>query len=545
MGSSEYEQRNNGRSDPLLTRREFIGGALASAFLGACRTGREIPGELLGPNRELGHKLRLGAFDAPSSTERVPVVIVGGGVAGLSAGWKLLRSGEGGFVVLDLESRAGGNAAWGENEVSPYPWGAHYLPVPGPRARAVRELLRELKVIVGESGGKPVYDEDVLCHAPEERLYIHGRWQDGLYPRLGASATDLAERDRFHAEIAALRRRTGRDGRPAFAIPMEHSSRDPEFAALDRISMADWLDRRGYRSPGLRWYVEYACRDDFGGTLSEVSAWAGLQYYAARGEGVDDEFLVWPEGNGFLVRRLAEALGPRVRAGALAFDVAPDKDGVRVDYHDAATGRTRRLLAKRAIVCVPRFAARRVVRSLREDKTPSSFSYAPWFVANLTVDTPPPGTGAAPAWDNVLYASEGLGYVDATHQSFSLDRRRAVWTYYRALVGGPDAQRAAAFKRTLAEWRELCLDDLERALPGLRGRVTRLDGWVWGHGMILPKPGFVWGAERAAAARPAGPVHFAHSDLSGFSIFEEAQYRGVHAAEAVLAALGKPYRTSL
>lgn len=518
---------------------------MASALLGACRGAREIPGELLGPNHALGHKLRAGKFDVPSKTESVPVVIIGGGAAGLSAGWKLLRSGLGEFVVLDLESKAGGNSTWGENEVSRYPWGAHYLPVPGAHARAVRELLRELKVIIGEKNGRPVYDENVLCHAPEERLYIHGRWQDGLYPQLGASAADLAERDRFHGEIAALRRRVGRDGRPAFAIPMENSSRDPEIRALDLISMAAWLDRNGYRSAGLRWYVEYACRDDFGGSLEEVSAWAGLQYYAARGEGDDDKFLIWPEGNGYLVRSLAEALDSRVRTGALAFDVAQDADGVRVDYYDAASGTVRRILAKRAIVCAPRFAARRIVKVLREEKAPSAFSYAPWLVSNLTVEDPPAGVGASPAWDNVIYGAEGLGYVDARHQSFSLDRRRSVWTYYRPLTGNPDAQRAAAYKRSLAEWRELCLSDLERALPGLRSRVTRLDAWVWGHGMVLPKPGFIWGSERSDAAKPAGAIHFAHSDLSGYSIFEEANDRGVRAAEAVLAALGKPFRTSL
>lgn len=529
----------------MLTRREFIGGAVAAAFLSSCRGEREIPGEMLGPNHALGHKLRMGGFAAPDRIERVPVVIVGGGAAGLSAGWKLLRSGLGEFVVLDLESRAGGNAAWGENAVSRYPWGAHYLPVPGPRFRAVRELLRELKVITGEKNGKPVYDEDVLCHAPEERLYIHGRWQDGLYPRLGAAAADLAERDRFHAQIAAFRRRVGRDGRPAFAIPMENSSRDPELLALDRLSMAEWLDRNGYVSSRLRWYVEYACRDDFGGSLPEVSAWAGLHYYAARGEGDDDAFLVWPEGLGFLARKLSETLGPRVRTGALAYEVAPDGDGVRVDYYDAATGNTRRILAKRAIVCAPRFIARRIVKPLRESKMPSAFTYAPWFVANLTVDGPPSGAGASPAWDNVLYTGEGLGYVDATHQSFSLDRRRAVWTYYHPLTGDPDAQRAVAYKRSLSEWREICLSDLERALPGLRERVTRLDAWVWGHAMILPKPGFIWGQERLGAAKPVGAIHFAHSDLSGFSIFEEANDRGVRAAEAVLSALGKPYRSSL
>lgn len=528
-----------------LTRREFIGGAIASALLAACRTEREIPGELLGPDKELGHRLRAGKFDAPSSEERVPVVIVGGGAAGLAAGWKLLRSGFKDFVVLDLEAKAGGNAAWGENPVSRYPWGAHYLPLPAERDRAVRALLRELKVITGEKNGKPVYDEAVLCHAPEERLFVAGRWQDGLFPRLGATAADLAELDRFHAQIARLRRRTGSDGRPAFAIPMEQSSRDPELLALDLISMDAWLTKNGYKSARVRWYVEYATRDDFGGGLAEVSAWAGLHYYAARGEGEDDRFLVWPEGNGFLVRSLAAALGERVRTRALAYDVAPDGDGARVDWYDAAAGKTRRLRARRAIVCAPRFAARRIVAPLRADRRPSGFAYAPWFVANLTVEDPPAGLGAAPAWDNVLYDGEGLGYVDATHQSFSLDRRHQVWTYYRPLTGDPDGRRKAAFARPFSDWREACLADLERGLPGLRNSVTRLDGWVWGHGMILPKPGFISGSERRDAAKPLGAIHFAHSDLSGTSIFEEAMDRGVRGAEGVLASLGVPFSTSL
>ncbi|UPT72832.1 MAG: hypothetical protein M0D55_12975 [Elusimicrobiota bacterium] len=173
---------------------------------------------------------------------------------------------------------------------------------------------------------------------------------------------------------------------------MELSSRDPELLALDALTMDAWLSREGFRSKRLRWYVEYACRDDFGGGLAEVSAWAGLHYYAARGEGEDDQFLVWPEGNGFLVRGLADALGARVRTRALAYDVEIENGGARVLWYDAEAGRTRRIRAKRAIVCAPRFAARRIVAPLREDKRPSGFVYAPWFVANLTVENPPPAS---------------------------------------------------------------------------------------------------------------------------------------------------------
>jgi phytoene dehydrogenase-like protein len=542
-----------------LSRRDFLGGALAlgaaTAFSGCRRIGeavglfdRSIPGELLGPSKILGHKLRDGfSFPPPLSEERVPVVIVGGGAAGLSAGWKLLRSGMKDFVLLELEQKTGGNAAWGQNEVSAYPWGAHYLPVPSPEAGAVRELLTEMKVMLGVGkNGEGVWDELQLCQAPEERLYIAGEWQSGLYPRIGAAPGDMAERDRFLKTMEAFRRRRGKDGRRAFCIPMEKSSRDADLLALDAISMEAWLQREGFTTPRLRWFVEYACRDDFGASLAQTSAWAGIHYFAARPEGAADLLLVWPEGNGHLVRHLADQLGDRVRSNAMAYDVSPDGDSVRVDYLDAATGRTRRIRAKRAVVAMPRFVARHIVAPLRDDHRPSAFSYAPWMTANLTIEDPPEGRGSAPAWDNVIHDSEGLGYVDARHQSISLDERRSVWTYYRPLIGDPDARRKEAYARTHEEWRDICLTDLEKGHPGLRRHVSRLDTWVWGHGMIMPKVGFLWASsDRRDAAKPHGPIHFAHSDLSGISLFEEANYRGVYAAEAVMSALGHPHRSSL
>ena len=59
-----------------------------------------------------------------------------------------------------------------------------------------------------------------------------------------------------------------------------------------------------------------------------------------------------------------------------------------------------------------------------------------------------------------------------------------------------------------------------------------------GHAMVRPRPGVVWGPARARVLAHRGRVQFAHSDASGLSLFEEAQYRGVAAAERALSALG-------
>ena len=59
--------------------------------------------------------------------------------------------------------------------------------------------------------------------------------------------------------------------------------------------------------------------------------------------------------------------------------------------------------------------------------------------------------------------------------------------------------------------------------------------------MVRPLPGLLWQSEtRMKANEPYfnGRLYFAHSDMSGLSIFEEAQYRGTKAAEEVLVNLG-------
>ncbi len=78
-------------------------------------------------------------------------------------------------------------------------------------------------------------------------------------------------------------------------------------------------------------------------------------------------------------------------------------------------------------------------------------------------------------------------------------------------------------------WKEAILNDLGRAHPDIRECVSRIDVMRMGHAMIRPSPGFL---NRAVPAVPQ--VHFANSDLSGISIFEEAQYHGVEAAEQAL-----------
>ena len=71
------------------------------------------------------------------------------------------------------------------------------------------------------------------------------------------------------------------------------------------------MRRKGLTSARLHWMVDYACRDDYGATAENVSAWSGLFYFAARkrkAHGDSQPFMAWPEGNGRIVRHFAERL---------------------------------------------------------------------------------------------------------------------------------------------------------------------------------------------------------------------------------------------
>jgi hypothetical protein len=189
---------------------------------------------------------------------------------------------------------------------------------------------------------------------------------------------------------------------------------------------------------------------------------------------------------------------------------------------------------------------------MAEDSRPDAgylgqFHYSPWLVANLSLRSLPfIRSGMPMAWDNVIYDSPSLGYVVATHQSLATQVRKTVLTYYYAMVGeSPVQERIRLLRTSWKDWTDFILKDLSRPHPELRDLVTHLDIFRWGHAMVQPRVGFIWGNARRQAAQPRGNIFFAHSDLSGFSIFEEAQYRGVLAAERILAKLNIPFSSSL
>jgi monoamine oxidase len=535
-----------------LTRRELIAAFLGSAVAAsACKRSRArelVPGEIIDRAVDTGHRLRGGPLPRAEVAEPVEVLIIGAGIAGLSAAWRLAGAGVKGVRVVELDDEVGGTSRSGKNAVSAYPWGAHYLPAPLTQQGPVMRLLREMGAVTGaDAEGYPTFQEELLIREPDERLFYQGDWYEGLYLHAGASAADLEELKRFDARMNAFAAAKDGKGRKAFTVPTALSSDDAEWTALDKVSMAQWMEAEGFRSPRLKWFVDYACRDDYGTTAEGVSAWAAIWYFAARQDGKGERsegFLSWPEGNGHLVRQLMGALGPRqVERHVLVHTVEPGAEGCRVEALDAKEGKPRAFQAKQVVFAGPQFVAAHVVAPWRQQRPEwlSAFTYGPWVVANLTLSSPPKSRGFPLAWDNVFYESRSLGYVLATHQALrQYEGGPTVLTWYLPMAGlDVKAEREKVLSAGYGEWEGMVMADLMMAHPGIAEQAQRLEVMRWGHAMIRPSPGFMWGPARFAAQESLGrTLHFAHTDLGGMALFEEANWFGVKAAERVLKELG-------
>jgi hypothetical protein len=230
-----------------------------------------------------------------------------------------------------------------------------------------------------------------------------------------------------------------------------------------------------------------------------------------------------------------------LRTAQVVTRIADLRGGVEVDAWDANKKSMVRWQAERCIVALPVFIAARVVENAPDvlRNAAEHTRYAPWLVANVHLSGPlADRPGAAPSWDNVVYGTRGLGYVDARHQTLDPTPRGTVISWYRPL--GPSRHDTADGRRMLQDrpwtaWRDDLLAELSLPHPDLPTLATRVEITRYGHAMAIPTPGLL--ARMGTAHRghvAAGRLSFAHADWSGYSIFEEAFTRG-HVAGTVAA----------
>ncbi len=523
----------------MISRRDFfkktIHASIASTLMGSlhsCTPSISYTQTLSGPNATLGHRLRSMDFGSIQKKIETEIVIIGGGVAGLSAA-RFLKKNTDNFLLLEIGEETGGNALGGSNSISSYPLGAHYLPIPNQNDPELINFLEEANVITGYENNTPVLNEYYLCFDPKERLFINNYWQEGLVPHEGVPLKDRDEIRRFHEEMNIYKNYIGIDGKEAFCIPVARSSKDEAILKLDTITIDQYLSDKGFTSPYLRWYVGYCCADDYGTTLKETSAWACIHYFASRkgkaANASSDQILTWPEGNHWLIKQLRKTVIPNIRHQSVVFAVNKKTNGFSVLYFDAVNNMSVEITTKKVIMATPEYINKRILEDSSNIST--NLDYSPWMVSNLTVNgSLTEKRGETLCWDNVVYGSQSLGYVNAAHQQLGASDKKVITFYHPVLGSDTAAIRKRTQSRSIDFWKTTVLNDLKKPHPTIEEELEEMNIWIWGHGIVKPKPGFL-SHSTINLERKMNNIFFANSDISGISIFEEAFYNGYQAAQ--------------
>lgn len=494
---------------------------------------------LSGTKHLLGHRLWIKDFPKSTKQIEVPYLIVGGGISGLSAARQFHKKGISDFLIVELENHLGGNSSNGENKYSKYPLGAHYLPLPNFKDKELLQFLEEEKIILGyNEKGFPVFDELQLTFAPDERLFYKNNWQEGVVPKEGNLVSDDLEFDKFFKQMDIFRTSKGEDQKYLFDIPIYLSSTHEETRNLDKVTMKEWFRKNKFTSEPLYNYIDYCCKDDFGLGIEFVSAWAGIHYFAGRKQDSTaekrDSVLTWPEGNSRLANHLKKYTTNKSLKNHLIYEVKIENKKVIAKAFDDINKTSVEIIADKVIMSSPQFVNQYLIKD-RKAFT-KAFHYTPWLLATLTVKDLFDNFSFPLSWDNVIYDAKGLGYVYDQHQTLNQVQDKKVITYYYSFSSGDLRKtRKELYKKDKEYWKQFVLNDLKIAHPDIEEYTEDIEVFLLGHGMISPSPGFIFGeAKKQAKQNIEQKIYFAHTDLSGISIFEEAFHQGINVVNEII-----------
>ena len=254
---------------------------------------------------------------------------------------------------------------------------------------------------------------------------------------------------------------------------------------------------------------------------------------------LEESLYAWGEETGsntveVYIHHLRKKLGNTIQPATALRHMEKTGSGYRLHFFNHATQSVEVCIARKVIFAAPKFVLPWVYPGLRSDQRAAAKAlvYSPWLTVNLLVNH---FGENAPAWDNVMFGSKSLGYVVAEHQRAGKLPHARTLTFFHAFDEDDTLQsRRRLLQMTEHEALQMALDDVGRAHPQVNEFVESACIYRWAHAMVRPTPGFLARMRGGLLEKIDENFYGAHSDVSGMSNFEEAQYRGVMAARRVL-----------
>lgn len=440
--------------------------------------------------------------------ESYDVIVVGGGVSGLTAAYHLQDRKT---ILLEKEPTLGGTSRREQWKGIWFSTGAAYFTEPPPwLAKFYHEIhlpLEEITspLVVG-AGGTLVRDP----------------FNEGLSSLPFSSSVKKGFKKTF-----SFLKRLSRDPHAPLTIPVEHNS--PQALQYDRISLKRLF--QDYPAEVISLLDAYS-RSFWGVPSSQVSAYAGINFLASE----LGRSYTFQGGNGFITEVLNKKTEVKKLTNAFVDRVRQDEKSqgkVTVSFLHDNTRYT--IEGKACVLALPKYLLPRIVEDLPRGYSTlfSTLRYGAYMVGELLSH-------------EVIYGKEyGILFMDTWMSDLAVadwmpaqkekTTAPAVLTFYipmgegegrRSLLGGDKE----AFKKKL-------LGDLERYFPGSLKKTERIFFYRYGHPMPVPFPGLM---EKVIPKiqKPWGRIAFAHCDTQGLAAIEAAAWSGMKAARQVLGFTG-------
>jgi hypothetical protein len=470
------------------SRRDFIKFVVVGSVAAGCpidSTLAEAPHPALsggplvhGEHFEICHQVRDGHdFDRPDATRKVDIVIIGGGVAGLSAAYFL---GGKDFLLFEKEDHFGGNAYLEQYEGQPFATGSAYAY----KGDAGDQLASEigLKLL-------PVNNPDPTI---VNKTFVPDTWGKGL-DELPYTKEVRASFRKFRDDVMKIHRRE--------RLLELDSERLTKYTGAYAPEVQQWWDGYGPSNWGAR--------------CEETSALVGISAAQDLARGADAQRVILPGGLGCITHKLVQVLQPkykdRMLGEATVVAVVQDEDAVRVTYFHEEKLTT--VAAKVALVCTPKHITSRLVRNLPADQKTAMrrTRFAPYPVVNVIFDKPVYNRG----YDSWCPGNSFTDFIVAdwtVRNQPGYQQKNNILSFYTPLREG---QRATLLDeadcKTLAA---RVLADFQKLMPEFNVDPVEVRIYRRGHPMFMATP-HQYTTNRIAAARPMERIFFGNADSGG------------------------------
>jgi protoporphyrinogen oxidase len=462
-----------------MKRRDFIRlSSLALLPILACNDSRKgaLPFDItVESDRKTGHLVLKSLTFSSGQNLETETMIVGGGIAGMSAAFQLRHKD---FLLFEAGKQLGGSSGSLKLNGSYFSQGAHYdLAYPDAYGKEVIEMMQDLQIISFNSVKNQwefIDKQHIIPHEKEGSCFVDGFYRDDVLP----------DRPETYNFLQLLRQYEGK-------MPLPTRLISDKLRHLNNISFKDFLQQNKiYLSKQLLRGLDYHMIDDYGATTEKVSALAGIHYYKCRPYYDENppELFSPPEGNYYFINKIARQLpAENLKTRHLVRSIEKEKDYFIAKVIDAEKEVVYTVKCKQVVYAGQKHALPYV---FPQDKNLfASNTYAPWLVMNFILKNDLPEG----VWQNEMLMKDRrfLGFVDSDAQHQQKNAPRVLTAYYcfapeeRQLMADIEEKKQAIVEQTVGYISDYFQQDIFTSIEKVFIKLM-------GHAMPIAKPGYLF-----------------------------------------------------